>query len=258
MDLSLANDESAGIGVSDRQIGCVISVRGSEARIKLLSQVRSAGPRATVGKFLGVRAGRSFLVGLITDVTQETSEASRDAGFDAIARVDLMGEILSGNGGEPAFQRGVTDYPAIGDPAVLIGKQDLQLIYRRSGAETIDIGTLHQEPSIRALVKVNDLLSKHFAVLGTTGVGKSSGVAVILGEILEARPDLRIFLLDGHNEYGRCFGDRAHIITSRNLKLPFWLFNFEETVDVIFGGRPAVDEELEILAGRRRTGDPGL
>ena len=52
------------------------------------------------------------------------------------------------------------------------------------------------------------MLSKHFAMLGTTGVGKSSGVAVILQEILEARPDLRIFLIDPHNEYGRCFGDK--------------------------------------------------
>jgi DNA helicase HerA-like ATPase len=35
------------------------------------------------------------------------------------------------------------------------------------------------------------MLSKHFAVLGTTGVGKSSGVALILRQILDARPNLR-------------------------------------------------------------------
>ena len=243
-----SNNESASPLAGESQIGRVISVRGSEARIKLLGQARSEEGRATVGKFLGVRAGRSFLVGLITDVTLETAEVAREQSCDAVARVDLMGEIRQHHGSERAFQRGVTDYPAIGDPAVLLGKTDLQLIYRPSGAETIDIGSLHQDPSIAARIKVDDMLSKHFAVLGTTGVGKSSGVAVILGQVLEARPDLRIFLLDGHNEYGRCFGDRAHIINSRNLKLPFWLFNFEETVDVVFGGRPAVDEELEILA----------
>ena len=71
---------------------------------------------------------------------------------------------------------------------------------------------------------------------------------MILDEIMRARPDLRIFLLDGHNEYGRCFGDRANVINPRNLKLPFWLFNFEEIADVIYGGRPAVAEEIEILA----------
>ena len=66
--------------------------------------------------------------------------------------------------------------------------------------------------------------SKHFAVLGTTGVGKSSAVALILQEIMEARPNLRMFVLDPHNEYGRCFGERAQVLNPGNLKLPFWLF----------------------------------
>ena len=79
-------------------------------------------------------------------------------------------------------------------------------------------------------------------MLGTTGVGKSNGVAILLQQILEERPDLRIFLIDPHNEYGRCFGDKAQVLTPRNLRLPFWLFNFEETVDVI----------LRRPAGRRR------
>ena len=59
---------------------------------------------------------------------------------------------------------------------------------------------------------------------------------------------MRIFLLDGHNEFGRCFGARANVVNAYNLKLPFWLFNFEELIDVVYGGRPAVEEELEILA----------
>ena len=92
------------------------------------------------------------------------------------------------------------------------------------------------------------MLSKHFAVLGSTGVGKSTGVSLLMNEILKARPNLRIFLLDVHNEYGRCFGDRALVLNPRNLKLPFWLFNFEEIVDVLFAGRPGVPEELDILA----------
>ena len=92
------------------------------------------------------------------------------------------------------------------------------------------------------------MLSKHFAVLGSTGVGKSTGVSLLLNEILKSRPNLRIFLLDVHNEYGRCFGDLAHVINPRNLQLPFWLFNFEEIVDVLFAGRAGVPEELDILA----------
>jgi uncharacterized protein len=70
----------------------------------------------------------------------------------------------------------------------------------------------------------------------------------VLQKILDTRPNLRIFLVDPHNEYGRCFGDKAQVLTPRNLRLPFWLFNFEETIDAFFGGRPGVEEEVEILA----------
>ena len=38
------------------------------------------------------------------------------------------------------------------------------------------------------------------------------------------------------------------MLNPKNLKLPFWLFNFEETVDVLFRGRPGLEEEVEILA----------
>ena len=97
-------------------------------------------------------------------------------------------------------------------------------------------------------IDIDQLVSRHFAILGATGVGKSSGVAIILQKILETRPNLRIFLVDPHNEYGRCFGEKAQVLTPRNLRLPFWLFNFEETIDVFFAGRPGVDEEIEILS----------
>jgi DNA helicase HerA-like ATPase len=91
------------------------------------------------------------------------------------------------------------------------------------------------------------LLRKHFAVVGTTGVGKSTSVALILQEILAKKANLRIFLIDPHNEYGECFGDMAHVVSPKNLMLPFWLFNFEEIIDVFFRGRPGVEEEMEIL-----------
>ena len=55
-------------------------------------------------------------------------------------------------------------------------------------------------------------------------------------------------LLDAHNEYDRCFGELAHVVNPGNLRLPFWLFNFEEIVDVFFGGRPGLQEEVEILS----------
>ncbi|MCC7348382.1 MAG: ATP-binding protein, partial [Variibacter sp.] len=228
----------------------VISVHGSQVSIGLTktSLREDDDTHATVGKFMGIQRGTTLLIAMVTKVSIETPAVAREMGYNAAAELDLLGEIKDDGRGAAKFQRGVTDYPAIGDPAAPITNRELRLVYDISGSDTINVGTLQQDPTIGAHVNIDEMLSKHFAILGTTGVGKSSGVALILQEILEARPNLRIFLLDGHNEYGRCFGDHAQVLNPRNLKLPFWLFNFEETVDVIFGGRPGMDDELEILA----------
>jgi uncharacterized protein len=229
-------------------LGRILSVNGSQAGIGLLAPVPNLDDvRATVGKFVGIRCGQSCLVGVITDVSIQKLAIAREQGYAASAQVDMMGEIKTSATGL-RFQRGVTDYPAIGDPADLLTRSELQVVYDLSDANTINIGHLQHDNSVGALIKIDEMLSKHFAILGTTGVGKSSGVVLILRAILERRPDLRIFLVDPHNEYGQCFGERAQVLNPRNLKLPFWLFNFEETVDVIFGGRPGVDEEVEILS----------
>src|SRR3982075_2339417 len=200
--------------------------------------------RAAVGRFISIRCATSTIVAMITEVSCEDLPSSDN--YIASASVDLLGEILGGD--RPKFQRGVTNYPTIGDNVDLISNQELRTVYAPSGSDQINVGPLQQDRSVIAYVDVEEMLSKHFAVLGSTGVGKSTSVSLLLNEILKARPNLRIFLLDVHNEYGRCFGDRALVLNPRNLKLPFWLFNFEEIVDVLFGGRPGVPEELEILA----------
>ncbi|MCK1383407.1 DUF87 domain-containing protein [Bradyrhizobium sp. 21] len=227
--------------------GRVISVRGSLARVGLLaeSQMPVSEVRATVGRFVSIRCASSIIVAMITEVSCENLSSSDN--LIAIASVDLLGEILNA-AGKAKFQRGVTNYPTIGDSVDLITSQELRTIYAPTGSDQINVGFLQQDSSVVAYVDIEEMLSKHFAVLGSTGVGKSTGVSLLLNEILKARPNLRIFLLDVHNEYGRCFGDRALVLNPRNLKLPFWLFNFEEIVDVLFGGRAGVPEELDVLA----------
>ncbi|MGJ4902568.1 ATP-binding protein [Bradyrhizobium sp. HKCCYLS2058] len=227
--------------------GRVISVRGSQARVGILSkqQMNVSDIRATVGRFISIRCPSATIIAIITEVTSE--DLSHASEYVATASVDLLGEIL-GPAERPKFQRGVTHYPTIGDAVDMITSEELRTIYTPTAGDHIDIGALQQDTSVRACVNVEEMLSKHFAVLGSTGVGKSTGVSLLLNEILKARPNLRIFLLDVHNEYGRCFGEKALVLNPRNLKLPFWLFNFEEIVDVLFGGRPGVPEELDILA----------
>jgi DNA helicase HerA-like ATPase len=224
-------------------------VRGSEASVGLVewSWTDPSETRTTVGQFLGIRGHDKTIVGVVTEASIQHLPVARERGYTVAIAIDLMGEIRN-HDGAMRFVRGVTEYPSIGDAAYLITHDELRAIYDVGRRNTIDIGTLQQDKSLRAWINIDEMLSKHFAILGTTGVGKSSGVAVILNEILESRPDLRVFLVDPHNEYGRCFGDRAQVMTPANLRLPFWLFNFEEMIDVLFRGRPGVDEEVDVLA----------
>ncbi|MDR3375280.1 MAG: DUF87 domain-containing protein [Ancalomicrobiaceae bacterium] len=230
-------------------VGNVLSVRGSEAHIGLAATVEGAdSARPTVGKFLAIESGAGSIIGLIAEVTRRGLEDCKGANCAALARIELMGEIVRAPGHLAQFRRGVGEYPAIGDPVRLVSADDLQVIYAPSSSRTIAVGHLSQDPAIAAKVDVENLLTKHFAILGSTGVGKSSAVTVMLRAILSARPQTRILLLDAHNEYARCFSDKASIINERNLKLPFWLFNFDEFTDVIYGGRVSVPDEIEILA----------
>ncbi len=225
-------------------VGRVIAVTGSRARIELSMRPGDSN-RATVGKFMAVVASNGLIVGLITEIGEHA--ADRGQAFRKVAEIDLIGEIRSG-APTPQFGRGVSQYPNIDDAAVMLGEAELRLIYGSANGDRVAIGHLQQNQNVRVHADIESLVNRHFAIVGTTGVGKSSAVAIILRKILEVRPNLRMFLVDPHNEYGCCFGDKAQVLNPGNLRLPFWLFNFEEIVDAFFGGRPGVDEEVQILS----------
>jgi uncharacterized protein len=231
-------------------LGHVISIRGSQAGIGLANwpHQNTEDTRVTVGKLLAIQTGQSLLIGVITDVVLQTQQSGSSQQPTVMAQMDLIGEIINLGTSTACFQRGVTHYPLIGDQVSAVSSRELRLIFEHCGAEVVQVGHLQPDNAIPAYVKVHEMLSKHFAVLGTTGVGKSSTVTLLIQQIMSVSANLRILVLDVHNEYGRCFGDQAQILNPNNIKLPFWLFNFEEIIDVFFGGRPGLEEEIDILA----------
>jgi uncharacterized protein len=154
-------------------MGRVLAVSGAQITVGVGATAQPGAARATVGKFLGVLSGNSTLVGMITEVGERSSR-EHDSNFTSVARLDVVGEIKTNAAGAPFFQRGITEYPMIGEPATVLTDRELRLIYQGADVGSSNVGTLQQ-------------VSKHFAVLGTTGVGKSSGVALILQQILEQR-----------------------------------------------------------------------
>src|SRR4029079_14782166 len=97
-------------------------------------------------------------------------------------------------------------------------------------AGAIEVGPLYQDELVPARLLVDDLLAKHFIVVGTTGCGKSSAVTCILRRVLTDYQHAHVVVLDVHNEYKSVFGEQAEAIDTSNLNLPYWLLNFQELV----------------------------
>ncbi len=223
-------------------LGRLITVSGSQAIAQFAS-----GADLTVGSFVGIRTGDSLAVGTLCDISVENS-ASPEHRVEAIGRIDLLGEIAAEKSGQWRFQTGIAAYPKIGSTVVGVGGEELRIIFGLASASSIEVGRLQQNASIAATINVEELVRKHFAIVGSTGSGKSSGLALILRKIMQARSDLRMLLIDAHNEYADCFDDRAHVFGPANLKLPFWLFNFDEIVQIVFGSRTRAEHEVSLLA----------
>ncbi|HHI81521.1 MAG TPA: DUF87 domain-containing protein, partial [Rhizobiales bacterium] len=236
-------------------VGRIVSVTGSRAIVHLAgcqkADAASALPaqRPEMGTLLRIEAASSMVFGLVTALRVESYEAASTVAETWIAELDLVGELLMNDKGEyPTFRRGVTAYPNLGDEVYLATQQELRKTFAHDDEATIEIGQLTQDSSIPAVLKVDELLGKHFAILGTTGTGKSCTVALLLRSILWDNPLAHVLLIDPHNEYSASFGQAAEVVSPENLYLPYWFLTFQEIVEVFLGDRPNSLAEQEILA----------
>ncbi len=231
---------------ADRALGRVIACSGSRATI-VASAVAGPQDGCAIGRLLSINLGGSRIVGLVYEM-RALKPGWDEAGPNAVAvEVELLGEVIDGENGAARFDSGITSYPPIGALAHRIRSQDLERIHDLGERKGVVLGSLTQDASVAASVDIERLLSRHFAVLGTTGVGKSSAVALILRKAIAAKPNLRVLILDPHNEYAHAFPDNSARIDASTLDLPFWLFRFEEFADIVFRGRPPLEDEAEIL-----------
>jgi DNA helicase HerA-like ATPase len=247
-DASLAHDDDGHSARAARLLGRVVAVSGSQATARFTAGAAAGGELdLTVGSLVGIVSGGALAVGTLCDVCSEPA-GDHAAGLHATGRIDLLGEIVADGGGARRFRSGIAAYPKIGGCVVSIEGEELQIIFGLAEPDTIQIGRLQQNESIAATVNVEEMVRKHFAIVGSTGSGKSSAVALILRKIMQARRDLRMLLIDAHNEYADCFDGRAKVLGPGNLRLPFWLFNFDEFVQIVFGSRARADHEASLLS----------
>lgn len=233
----------------NRMLGRVVACSGSRATICAMAE---GGETAltelwAVGRLVSISVGRNRIVALVYSMATEQQSwvENRDTTFHV--EVELLGEVRVSADGREDFSAGISEYPYLGAIAHRIRVSDLAKVYDTGKADVCVIGKLTQDESIDATIHVPSMLEKHFAIVGTTGVGKSTAVTLLLHKAIQSDPQLRILILDPHNEFASAFGDLAVVIDTDTLDLPFWLFRLDEFAEVIFRGRPPVPEEMDIL-----------
>ncbi|HEX7710104.1 MAG TPA: DUF87 domain-containing protein [Sphingomonadaceae bacterium] len=236
-------------------IGIVIEIAGSGSQIALDPQRinecstdpdPSIALAGQVGSQVKIRVAGGWLLASVRNQKQD-----RRAGGGILANIDFLGEgeeeKLTGK--IHGFRRGVTRYPIPGAMIYPATNSDLRQIYASDGRSSIQIGTVYPTRDIRAGIYVDAMLGKHFALLGSTGTGKSTSASLLLHRICEAAPQGHIVMIDPHGEYSAAFRNTGLIFDVTNLQMPYWLMNFEEHCEVFLTSTGNdKQEDADILA----------
>ena len=198
-----------------------------------------------VGSFVRIPQGYQDLFGVVSEVGAK-AVPEPPASVDDTGRwmkVELVGEIVGGT-----FERGVSQYPNIGDFVHLAVEEHIRRIYDIQGQGHVAIGTLSSAESISAKIALNELVTRHSAVLGSTGSGKSTTIASLLRAITttvegdEPYPSARVLMLDVHGEYSAPLADVAQVFSvepqygEERLFIPYWALDTSDLLDFLAGG----------------------
>jgi uncharacterized protein len=235
------------------RIGRVIAVSASQVIVLLEVSSAEAARQSQpleMGALVKLQTRASTVFGMVNALRVPLPSLTAPDQDLKIVEIELLGEMLrDSTGANNGFQRGVSVFPSIESPVFLATAEDLAQVYAPSGTASVPVGTIYQADSVPAYLRINDLMGKHFSIVGTTGSGKSCAVATILRAVIDHNPNAHVMLLDPHNEYARAFAERAVVLSPDDgLRLPYWLFNFEELAEIILGSERTDIEQRKILA----------
>lgn len=231
-------------------LGHVGAVSGPTVNVRL-SNTLSSGTAiiggslysiAQVGGFVRIPLGFQDLFGIVTDAGATASPLQDDEPSANWLRVQLVGESIGS-----AFERGIGQHPNVNDEVHIVTEKDLARVYGRSGEGQVAIGRLSSAESVCVKVDITSVLTRHSAVLGSTGSGKSTTVtslvrSIVAGDEGGEYPSARILLLDIHGEYGEALADVASVFRvgskrgENELLIPFWALEPRELLEFLSGG----------------------
>jgi uncharacterized protein len=236
-DDAIDTGTTSSAGLSRVAIGSVLEIAGSASQLLLNKQVvdslaghadPSVAMAGQVGSQVKIKIGASWLVASVRSLRLDQATGAIVVNIDFLGEGDeerLTGRLYN-------FRRGVTRYPVPGAEVFPVSSADMKEMYAAADRPNIEVGTVFPTKDIRGALFIDALLGKHFALLGSTGTGKSTSAALILHRICEMAPEGHIVMIDPHGEYSAAFESNGAIYDVSNLAMPYWLMNFEEHCEV--------------------------
>jgi DNA helicase HerA-like ATPase len=225
-------------------IGTVIQVDAEGVEVLLTRpdmEIQQEGTTYRVGQlggYIALPRDKRTLVGFVTAVGRREAP-DPDAAPQLILSCQLLGTITCRH-----FLRGVNDYPVIGDPVRVATDEDFAIVFGSQDEEaggvkrSFRVGSFALNPDFPVRVLGKEFLSKHAAIMGNSGSGKSCTTARVVQELITL-PDAQIVLFDLHGEYSAAFSDeegKLHdnvtYLGERDLIVPYWLLKYEELEDL--------------------------
>lgn len=111
-----------------------------------------------------------------------------------IAKVEVLKHLRNGRLVAPSV-------PIV--PGSDVTRATPELLRMLLGEGDVPIGTVLHHPEAEVLLRGREILSKHLAVLGMTGSGKSNALKLLVRNLLRSAgyEDLRVVVVDTHGEY---------------------------------------------------------
>ena len=250
-------------------LGDVQDVNGSTISVALhantlpgLTFIEGHGYRiGQVGSFVRIPIGYIDLYGIVSQIGAGSVPLkfieSEPHGHRWMT-VQIIGEVFRSG----FFTRGISEYPTIGDSVHIVTEEDLKKIYGTPDKSNyLKIGHLASSDQINALINIDKLVTRHSAIVGNTGSGKSTTVAGLLSSLSnEKYQSARIIVLDIHGEYAPALKKKATVFRinadpskdEEPLYIPYWAMTFDELLPLILGNiddssRGAVLEKIFTL-----------
>jgi DNA helicase HerA-like ATPase len=249
--------------MNNYKIGKVVGVSGERVFVSLIDHSDGDGPEEGVpptmivnlptdggpaplligqpGTFISIGLPSGRLLGMITTIDmKETSplqaeirsaEAEGEAIVEEHKRVVTAVPVGTLDAGG-TFERGADVLPTVNSSVYAVASATINSIYQQYAEGNFSLGHLSLIPDQQANINLDAFLSRHGAILGQTGGGKSWTVASFLQKI-SAFPQSTIVLFDLHGEYASAFGDEADVISGSDIELPYWLMNSEELLGLM-------------------------